>query len=215
MKSIADQKLNLPPHAPVMVLPGAHLFPNALLPLFIFEPRYREMLAWSLEQHRMFCIAPMKRGITEARAITDFHHTVGLGLVRACVGHEDGTSHLVLQGLSRVRIVDFLQDEPFRIAEIRELPSEPATAKEKEGLTTRLLEVCSLLRANGAKVPDALDQQLAQVEDPELLSDIIAHTFLHDPEHRQTVFEELRVSARTGLLVRYLLGEMPGGDDGE
>ena len=210
MKSITDQKLNLPAHAPVMVLPEAQLFPNALMPLYIFEPRYRAMLAWSLEQHRMFCIAPMKPGISEARSIGDFHHTVGLGLVRACVGREDGTSHLVLQGLARVRITGFLQDAPFRIAEMRELPSEPADPKENETLTTKLLEVCTLLRAGGATVPDALDQQLAQIEDPAVLSDIIAHTFLRDPERRQTVFEELRVTERTRLLIRYLLGEMPG-----
>jgi len=211
VKSITDQKLNLPSHAPVMVLPGAHLFPNALLPLYIFEPRYREMLAWSLEQHRMFCIAPMKPGISEARAIGDFHHVVGLGLVRACVGRDDGTSHLVLQGMARVRITGILQEKPFRIAELRELLSEPAEPREQEGLTTKLLEVCALLRASGATVPEALDQQLAQIEDPAVLSDIIAHTFLRDSEHRQAVFEELNAGARSRLLIRYLLGEMPEG----
>jgi len=211
VNSITDQKLNLPSNAPVMVLPGAHLFPNAMLPLYIFEPRYRQMLAWSLEQHRMFCIAPMKPGISEARAIGDFHHVVGLGLVRACVGRDDGTSHLVLQGIARVRITGILQEKPFRIAEMRELLSEPAEPREREGLTTKLLELCALLRAGGATVPEALDKQLAQIEDPAILSDIIAHTFLRDSEHRQAVFEELNAAARSRLLIRYLLGEMPGG----
>ena len=211
MNSITDQKLNLPSNAPVMVLPGAHLFPNAMLPLYVFEPRYRQMLAWSLEQHRMFCIAPMKPGISEARAIGDFHHVVGLGLVRACVGRDDGTSHLVLQGIARVRITGILQEKPFRIAEMRELLSEPAEPREREGLTTKLLELCALLRAGGATVPEALDKQLAQIEDPAILSDIIAHTFLRDSEHRQAVFEELNAAARSRLLIRYLLGEMPGG----
>lgn len=209
MKSITDQKLNLPTHAPVMVLPGAQLFPNALLPLYIFEPRYRKMLAWSLEQHRMFCIAPMKPGISEARSIDDFHHIVGLGLVRACVGREDGTSHLVLQGIARVRITGFLQDAPFRLAEMRELASKPADPQEREDLTAKLLEVCTLLRSHGTNVPEALDQQLAKIDDPALLSDIVAHTFLRDAEQRQAVFEELHVAARTRLLIRYLLGEVP------
>ena len=209
MKSVGDQKLNLPSSAPVMVLPGAQLFPNALMPLYIFEPRYRQMLAWSLEQNRMFCIAPMKPGISEARSLGDFHHTVGLGLVRACVGREDGTSHLVLQGLARVRIIGFLQDAPFRIAEMRELPSEPTDPQESEDLTAHLLEVCTLLRASGATVPESLDRQLAQIEDPAVLSDVIAHTFLRDPERRQAVFEELHVGARSRLLIRYLLGELP------
>lgn len=193
-----------------MVLPGAHLFPNALLPLYIFEPRYREMLSWSLEKDRMFCIAPTKPGISEAHSSDDFHHSVGLGLVRACVGREDGTSHLVLQGVARVRITGFLQDTPFRIAKLRELTSQDVDPKESEVLTAKLLETCALLRSNGVTVPEALDQQLAQLDDPALLSDIIAHTFLSDSEQRQAVFEELRVGARMRLLIRCLLGELPG-----
>jgi Lon protease-like protein len=210
VNSIANQKLNLPAHAPVMVLPGAQLFPSTLLPLYIFEPRYQEMLAWSLSQDRMFCIAPMKPGISEARTARDFHHIVGLGMVRACVRREDGTSHLVLQGMARVRLTGFLQESPFRIAEMRELSSPPAEAQESEKLMTRLRRVCALLRANGATVPETFDQQLAQVEDPALLSDIVAHTFLHDSEQRQAVFEELRVSDRALLLIGYLLGALPG-----
>lgn len=196
-----------------MVLPGAQLFPNAILPLFIFEPRYREMLAWSLEQERMFCIAPMKPGISEARSAEDFHQIVGLGLVRACVGHEDGTSHLALQGVARVKITGFLQETPFRIAQLRELHSQPAETDEAETLTAKLLEHCSQLRAIGVPVPDALDRQLAQIDDPAVLADIVAHTFLRDSERRQAVFEQLPVGQRLRVLIRSLAEEM--GDAGD
>ncbi len=192
-----------------MVLPGAQLFPSALLPLYIFEPRYRAMLAWSLEQNRTFCIAPMKAGITEAHSVDDFHHIVGLGLVRACVQRDDGTSHLVLQGLARVQITGFLQDTPFRIAEVRELTDLPASPQENENLTTKLLETCALLRAQGLKVPEALNQQLAQIDDPAVLADIVAHTFLFDSEQRQAAFEELHVHRRAQLIIRYLLADTP------
>lgn len=208
MKNIGQQKLDLPAHAPVMVLPGASLFPNSLLPLYIFEPRYRAMLAWSLEQQRMFCVAPMKPGVSEARTPDDFHHIVGLGLVRACVGREDGTSHLMLQGLARVRLTGFLQDTPFRIAMLRELPSKPAEPLESELLTAKLLETCAKLRASGVNVPEAVDKQLAQITDASVLSDVVANTFLREAKHRQDVFEELRVGERLRLLIRHLTAEM-------
>ena len=50
----------LPEQVPVMPLPGAVLFPHALLPLYIFEPRYREMLEHALSHHRMFAVATLK-----------------------------------------------------------------------------------------------------------------------------------------------------------
>src|SRR5687768_3852951 len=98
VKSVAHRSLNLPEHAPVMILPEATLFPHALLPLHIFEPRYRAMLAWTLERNRVFCVAKMKAGASEASSRHCFHETAGLGLVRACVQRPDGTSDLVLQG---------------------------------------------------------------------------------------------------------------------
>lgn len=190
-----------------MVLPGTQLFPHAILPLFIFEPRYREMLAWSLEQHRMFCIAPMKPGISEARSPDDFHQVVGLGLVRACVGHEDGTSHLALLGLARVKITGYLQETPFRIAEVRELRSESMEESAGAAAAAKLLERCARLRASGLAVPEDIDRQLAQIDDPEILADIIAHTFLRDAGNRQAVFEELHAGARLRLLIHLLDAE--------
>ncbi len=55
-----DQPIALPAQVPVMPLPGALLFPHALLPLHIFEPRYQEMLELALSEHRMFCVALVK-----------------------------------------------------------------------------------------------------------------------------------------------------------
>ena len=136
-----------------MILPEATLFPHASMPLFIFEPRYRAMLAWAIEQHRMFCIALMKPGVEEAKSGDDFHHVAGLGLVRACVQHPDGTSHLVLQGLARVRLTDFIQEKPFRIAELREIESRPASADEGEKLSAQVLEICARYRDTALKSP--------------------------------------------------------------
>lgn len=208
MKSIGNLIMKLPRQAPVMVLPNALLFPNSLLPLYIFEPRYRAMLEWALAGQRMFCIALIKRGRSEWRTPEDFHHMAGLGLVRACVGRDDGTSHLVLQGLARVQFTGFSEGHPFVLAEIRELRSKPAEDFEAEALTAKLLGLCAQLRASGTGVPEALDQQLAQIENPDLLTDVVAHTFLRDPFRRQDVFEELRVGERFRVLIRHLTAEM-------
>src|SRR4030095_4303698 len=59
-KRVMSSSVTLPKQVPVMPLPGALLFPHALLPLQIFEPRYREMLKHALAHHRMFCVALLK-----------------------------------------------------------------------------------------------------------------------------------------------------------
>ena len=191
-----------------MALPEVMLFPGAMLPLYIFEKRYRAMLAWTLEHHRMFCMAPMKPHVIEAASVEDFHHTVGLGLVRACISHENGTSHLVLQGIARVRLTGFVQEEPFRMAEIRELLSQPVERSEVEPLIASLRKICARLQPEGGIMEPGIDEQLAKIHDPEILADIIAQTFLTDAERRQEVFEQLHVGNRMALLLRYLEAEL-------
>src|ERR1700758_1142262 len=110
--------VTLPKHLPAMPLPGAVLFPHALLPLHIFERRYRHMLQHALQQHRMFCVTLIKPSCPEWHAPEDFFHVATAGLIRACVGSNDGTSNLILQGLRRVRFAGFEQEAPFPIARI-------------------------------------------------------------------------------------------------
>lgn len=187
-----------------MVLPGAQLFPHVPLPLYIFEPRYRQMLAWSLEADRMFCIASMKPGVTEAYTTDDFYDVVGIGLVRACVGREDGTSHLILQGLARMRIVGFLQDKPFRIAKLRELSSTPTSAEEKGPLMAKMLKESVKHFTGDARMPENVEQEFEKIDDPSVMADVIAHACLQDSEKRQAVLEELDVKKRVKLLLSYL-----------
>jgi len=94
-----------------MPLPGAVLFPHALLPLYIFEARYRKMLEHALRKHRMFCVTLVKPICPDWDAPEDFFHLATAGLIRACVERSDGTSNLVLQGLQRVRFTSFEREK--------------------------------------------------------------------------------------------------------
>src|SRR5213592_3120559 len=125
-----DPSIALPDHVPVMPLPGALLFPNALLPLHIFEPRYQQMLELALREHRMFSVALIKPQRAQWNTTDDFFHIAGIGLIRACVGRGDGTSNLILQGLQRVRFTGFEQETPFPIAKIDIVESRDATTVE-------------------------------------------------------------------------------------
>ncbi len=190
-----------------MPLPGALLFPRALLPLYIFEPRYRQMLAHALDDHRMFCVSLLKPKRSDWRTSDDFCEFAGIGLIRACVGRGDGTSNLILQGLSRVRFVSFEQMTPFPIARIQPLESIPAPEEETQPLGEQLLKVYEKFRRSGRELSPQLARYLSDLSDPEMLADLMAATFINDPMRRQHVLEELRVDERLRLVVRYLREE--------
>ncbi len=190
-----------------MPLSGAVLFPRALLPLYIFEPRYQEMLAHALGEHRMFCVALVKPQRAQWKSSDDFFHIAGVGLIRACVGRGDGTSNLILQGLRRVRFTAFLQSAPFPIARIEPLESELAATVETDALGAKVLELYSNLKETGRQLPAKIDEYLSHLGDTEMLADLMAATFINDPLRRQQVLEELAVNQRLRLVIQYLREE--------
>ena len=201
----------LPEAVPVMPLPGALLFPHALFPLYIFEPRYRAMLQQALSAHRMFCVAMIDPPRPDWDSADDFRQIATVGLIRACVGRGDGTSNLILQGLQRVRFTGFVQEEPFPIAEIEPLTSRPSrTAHETDALGARVLEIYGKFKSGGREFPAQVDRYLADLSDPEMLADLMAATFVSDPLRRQELLEELSVPQRLRLVIQYL-GEETGG----
>jgi Lon protease-like protein len=202
-----DQSIPLPDQVPVMPLPGALLFPHALLPLHIFEPRYQEMLEYALKEHRMFCVALLKPQQTQWKTTGDFFPVAGVGLIRACVGRGDGTSNLILQGLQRVRFAGFKQDSPFPIAQIEPLKSDATPSVETEALGAKVIELYSKLKDSGRQLPEKVDQYLSHLGDMEMLADLMAATFINDPLRRQQLLEELSLKQRLRLVIQYLREE--------
>ena len=202
-----DQSITLPDQVPVMPLSGALLFPHALLPLYIFEPRYQEMLEHALKEHRMFSVALLKPQRAQWKSTGDFFPIAGVGLIRACVGRGDGTSNLILQGLQRVRFTGFEQSTPFPIARIEPLKSDATPSVETDALGAKVLELYSKLKDTGRQLPEKVDKYLSHLGDAEMLSDLMAATFVNDPLRRQPLLEELSLKQRLRLLIQYLRDE--------
>ena len=202
-----SSSVTLPKQVPVMPLPGAVLFPHALLPLYIFEPRYRNMLEHALRHHRMFCVTLIKPSCPEWHAPEDFFHLATVGLIRACVGRGDGTSNLILRGLQRVRFASFEQETPFPIARIDIVESHDKTTVETEALAEKVLELYASLKHDGRQLPAKVDRYLSELRDVEMLADLMASTFINDPLRRQQVLEEGSLNQRLRLLIQYLREE--------
>lgn len=199
MASDALATIEVPDQIPFMALTGATVFPNALLPLYIFEPRYREMLEFVLQEHRIFAV-----GMIEGPGEWDLRPVAGAGVVRACVRNEDGTSNLILQGVCRVRIIDWVQEEPFRIARVRPLASTNREAAELPELSTDLRNFCNILNHAGVQFPSELEELLDKLDNPEILSDVIASTLVGDATRRQELLEEFDLPSRLRLLLTTL-----------
>jgi ATP-dependent Lon protease len=215
--------MKLPSEVPVMTLPNATLFPQALLPLYIFEPRYRQMLLDSLNSNRMFSVAMQKPGRTREAPSP----VAGLGLIRVSVGHQDGTSHLILQGLARVELEETVRYKPYRVQRIRPLESPPCNDLVVDALLAKVRELLEERVALGLPFPfpippskgnspeappgfspkDVLDY-LDKLNDPEQVADLVSCAVLSGPVQRQTILETVHLEARLKRLIHFLMAEI-------
>jgi len=193
----------LPATLPVMVLPGVTLFPNALLPLYIFEPRYREMLEEALGTGRMLAMA-MPRDDEE----TEVEMVAGAGLVRACIRIDDGTSNLILQGVSRVRFTGWVQHHPYRIASIETLPSHDGSHDDLDAKVTQLHALCARFKEQGIELPPQFEAYLNQITNIGVITDLVASTLVSAPGVRQMLLEEVDIPRRLEKLLAGLRAQL-------
>ena len=188
-----------------MVLPQTVFFPHHLLPLHIFEPRYRAMVKCALEGPRMFAIA-MDSPKTDS--LPRSPRVGSLGLIRSCVLQPDGTSNLILQGIARVRLDHLVQTHPYLIAtpEPVDDPEETsATATViREALHAKILEKVEKFDDPALPSLQEVKSFLQHLDDLHSFVDLLSGCFIRDPLQRQRLLEEVSLTKRLRLLLDLL-----------
>jgi ATP-dependent Lon protease len=152
----------------------------------------------------MFAVAPPD---PQSGAKGSPYKVAGIGLIRACVDQPDGTSNLVLEGFSRIRVKRFIQDEPFYIGEIEPLVTDNSEPLESDALALKLLEIMGKMHQSGEIQAKGLMQFLTDIKDHETLADIISYSFIEDSLNKQLLLETLSLRERLHRLVKILLAQ--------
>lgn len=197
----AYASLALPETLPVMMLSDCYLFPGCFLPLFIFEQRYRDMLAHALETHRMFCIGTRTGGNNEENQLM---RVSTAGLIHSCVKQSDGTSHLILMGLRRVRFTGWEQEKPFLVARIEAMESEPADPAVLQALKAEALDNLPTCPSEAAEAIQILCDKLRACNHAEMACDILAYHFIRRNSALRAVLAEPNVEKRYSVLLKEL-----------
>ena len=191
-------EIEIPAETPVMTLSNTVLFPQAMMPLYIFEPRYREMLdEEKLTHDRIFAVAALDTNQEGAEALETPCTVAGVGVVRACRKNPDGTSNLILQGLARVRFEKIITEEPFRKARIQQVTSETDGAQTTlDAIRPTLLALTQTQMRLGAPIPKEVVQFLSKIDDPENVLDLAIFTLCPSGQFKQELLETRGILAR-------------------
>lgn len=187
-----------------MSLPRCILFPQAMLPLHIFEERYRQMLTDSLLGHRIFCIGTVRQEEGKREGKESIYDTLGVGLIRIAVGKPDGTSNLIVQGLCRARVLDILDSKPYRRVRIEPLTSFGGDHISVDALAAKVSELVTYRAKLGSKIPENALKFLTTLHDPGTLSDLVSFSLLEDYRDKQMILETLDLRVRLQKVITML-----------
>lgn len=139
LKDVANLE-NFSGVVPLFPLSSVVFFPNTLLPLHIFEPRYKEMVHDALNNEKIIGMALLKPGWeSNYYRNPEVYDVIGMGRIVSSEVFEDGKINIVLYGLKRARIIEVVEDQPYRQAVVNIVDNE--FEANSEGFRTRIEEL--------------------------------------------------------------------------
>jgi ATP-dependent Lon protease len=206
---MTSQDIEIPREVPIMTLGSTTLFPQAMMPLFIFEPRYREMLDHVLANDRIFAVAGLDESAEDAEALETPYTTASIGLIRACQQNPDGTSNLILQGLARIKLDEIVNEEPYRTARIHQIVSEiGGTSEALNSIPARIVALLKTQRRLGAEIPVEVIRFLQNMDDTEGMLDLAIYTLCPGGPLKQDLLETSGIVPRFNKFSRHLVAEI-------
>ena len=203
---------------PIFPLPNVVLFPNVFLPLHIFEPRYREMVADAVKSARLVGMVLLRPGWQRDYDGRPPIYPVGCsGVITHSDQLPDGRSNIVLRGVERFRIVEEDDALSYRRARVEQLPDSTWLAGDAAAIQTARAKLDALLApAIERSLPDvAGDARIPAAMPDEDLVNALAQYLDLEPLEKQALLEQRSLRARAESLVellemKILMAKTPG-----
>jgi len=192
----------LPPSIPIFPLPNVVLFPSVFLPVHIFEPRYKAMVADALEGDRLIGMVLLRPGWEDDYEGRPAVFPIGCaGLISHHERLPDGRYNIVLRGLEKFRVESEDSTQSYRIARVRTLHEPLEDGDRDEVRAARLRLESMLVPQPERRGPDASGSPSMGDED---LVNALAQYMELEPLEKQALLEREGLLARCRSLIELL-----------
>ncbi|MGB2692141.1 MAG: LON peptidase substrate-binding domain-containing protein [Thermodesulfobacteriota bacterium] len=188
---------------PLFPLSSVVFFPNTLLPLHIFEPRYKEMVHTALNSEKIIGMALLKPGWeSDYYKNPEVYEVIGMGRIVSSEEFEDGKINIVLYGLKRAKIIEVVEELPYRQAMVKIVENEFET--NSESFRSKIEE---LINKWNLYLDDKQKSHRINVNTKlplENLTDALASLIFPNVFDKQRLLEETNVQKRSEIIINDL-----------
>ena len=199
--------LDLPDELPILPVTDVVIFPFAPVPLSIGKPRSLRLMQETSAQGRLLGIMRIKNDVEDPGPEDLEPVGTAVGIVQM-LNMPDGTIRALVQGLARIKTVDYSQTEPYLKAKVEKLQDIKEDSPQMQGLVRNLLSLFQRAVSLAPYLNEEMYVVASNLEDPGQLTDFIATHLNLKPEERQELLETLSVTERLTQLTVYLNREL-------
>ncbi len=193
---------------PVLPLRGTVVFPMTIVPLAAAQPRSLRLIDAVASGDRTVVLVLQNDPEQDAAGPGETRMIGTLSTIHQMMRVPDGTVRLAVQGVKRVRIVDWVGEEPYLTAIVEDLPEDDSDDIEIQALMRSTVDLFQRLVRLVSNLPDELVTTALNVEEPLQLVYLIATNLRMDPDERQTLLEYDAVRDKLTHLSRFMAKEL-------
>ncbi|HET9488198.1 MAG TPA: endopeptidase La [Methylomirabilota bacterium] len=201
-------RIAIPDVLPILPLREAVVLPLTAMPLAVGQPRSLKLVDEVMRGNRLLGLVAQREAKPEPANPEDLYGVGTVGVIHQLARVPDGSVRLMVQGLERIRIVDWVGTEPYLVARIEEVPDPNGQASESEPLRHAVAEIFRRLVEVSPDLPDELAVAAENVSDSRHLAYFVASVVPFDVATRQAVLETDPLSAKLRRLVDLLQREL-------
>ena len=198
----------IPAALPVLPLKDAVAYPDTLTPLAVGQERSVKLVDDVLSGERMLVMVASRDPELEEPGPDQLHDVGVVGLVARMIKVPDGTMRILVQASDRVRLREFVAEQPYLVARIEAMPDELEPSDELEALTRNVQRTFSEIIEQIPYLPEELQLAVTNIEDPSALSHLIAGALRIPTSEKQELLEEVDVTRRLRRLSEVLAREL-------
>jgi len=187
----------IPDELPVLPLKATVVFPGAMAPLAVGEERSIRLIEDVVDSSTRMIALVTARDPEVTEPPPELLYEVGTAaVVQRMMKAPDGTLRVLAQGVERVRVGPYTSTAPYLMARVEPLPQESAESREIEALSRNIQSIFSRIIDLVPYLPDELELAVASIQDPTLLTYVIAASMRFTTEEKQELLAELDLEKR-------------------
>ncbi|MFH2092340.1 MAG: endopeptidase La [Pseudomonadota bacterium] len=195
---------HIPDIIPILPIVDTNLFPKMVLPLVLIQHEAVELIDEAMAGNRMLGLLLSKRSDVDSRHTTDDLHRIGtVAIILKMSKMDEDKAQLLIQGISRFKVSEFLQNKSYMQARIDVMESRNADRnKENRALMANIVEQYEKVVELSPGLPSEMGHMIKSLQEPEVLADMVASTINAPVNEKQKVIELLDVTQRLKKVTR-------------